>query len=259
MGYQADKRQRDMVQATDSTGNFGIARWKAWAPGVGDAAGWQAWLAGTGSGEDNLQPDVNFLPAMLRRRLDKHGRMALHTAWPCAEGLASVPVVFASRHGDLDRTLELLTALAKGDVLSPTDFSLSVHNSTVGLFSIARGDRSPATAVAAGADTLGMGLLEGANMIAAGAEQVLLCYSDDTAPDMFQSYIEDEPARSPFSVSLLLTQAADAPLQCRLTRHDGEASEAPETALMRFLVGESGSSVIGVEQPWRLERGAHAG
>ena len=246
-----------MVQATESTGNFGIARWKAWAPGVGDAAGWQAWLMGADSHEGAPQPDVNFLPPMLRRRLDRHGRMALHTAWPCAEGIPSVPFVFASRHGDLNRTLDLLTALSKEEGLSPTDFSLSVHNSTAGLFSISRGDRAPATALAAGADTLGMGLLEGAAQLAAGADQVLVCYADDAAPECYAGYIADEPARHPFSVSLLLTRGA-APLHCQLTRHEGAAGEAPETALMRFLTQETASSVIGVDQPWRLERSAHA-
>lgn len=247
-----------MVQATDSTGNFGIARWKAWAPGVGDGPGWQAWLAGTDCREADLQPDVNFLPPMLRRRLDRHGRMALHTAWPCAEGIQSLPFVFASRHGDLNRTLELLSALAKEEVLSPTDFSLSVHNSTAGLFSISRGDRAPATALAAGPDTLGMGLLEGANLLAAGAEQVLVCYAEDAPPGAYAPYVADEPARHPFAVSLLLTRDA-APLECRLTRDDSSAEEAPEAALMRFLTGASTGSVIGVDQPWRLERSAHAG
>jgi len=247
-----------MVQPSDSTGNFGIARWKAWAPGVGDEPGWRAWLMGADSHDVDAQPDVNFLPAMLRRRLDRHGRMALHTAWPCAEGLESAPFVFASRHGDLQRTLELLTALGNDDTLSPASFSLSVHNSTAGLFSIARGDRAPTTAIAAAADTLGMGLLEGASMIAAGAEQVLVCYADDSVPEPYRPYIEDDPARLPFSVSLLLTRG-EAPLQCRLTQHAGEPSEAPETALMRFLVEGSASSVIGVDQPWRLERERHGG
>ena len=184
--------------------------------------------------------------------------MALHTAWPCAEGLSSVPFVFASRHGDLSRTLELLTALSKEEVLSPTDFSLSVHNSTAGLFSISRGDRAPATALAAGADTLGMGLLEGAAMIAAGAGQVLVCYADDATPEPYAPYVADEPARHPFSISLLLTRDA-APLGCRLTRHDGAAAGAPEAALVRFLMEDDMSSVIGVDQPLRLERSAHAG
>jgi len=246
-----------MVQATDSTGNFGIARWKAWAPGVNDVTGWQAWLAAQDPSMDDSQPDVNFLPPMLRRRLDRHGRMALHTAWPCAEGIPAVPFVFASRHGDLDRTLKLLTALAQEEVLSPTDFSLSVHNSTAGLFSISRGDRAPATALAAGADSLGMALLEGANLLASGAGEVLVCYADDATPEAYAPYVADAPARHPFAISLLLSRET-SPLDCRLTRHDGAADEAPEVALMRFLVEGCMGSVIGVDQPWRLERGAHA-
>ncbi|HEV2212680.1 MAG TPA: beta-ketoacyl synthase chain length factor [Gammaproteobacteria bacterium] len=247
-----------MIQAYDSTGDFGIARWKAWAPGTDGAGGWQAWLKGIQADKTDSQPDVNFLPPLLRRRLDRHGRMALATAWPCSEGLPSVPCVFASRHGSLDRTLGLLTGLAAGDMLSPTDFSLSVHNSTVGLYSIARGDRAPATAMAAGADSLGMGMIEGANMIAAGAERVLVCYADDVVPEAYRPHIATEPARTPFSVSLLLTAASDVPLRCRLWRHEGAPTEAPENALMRFLMDEAETSVLGVHQPWRLERRHHA-
>lgn len=247
-----------MIQAYDFTGDFGIARWRAWAPGTHGAEGWQAWLKGAQPYEADSQPDVNFLPPLLRRRLDRHGRMALATAWPCTEGLPTVPCVFASRHGSLDRTLGLLTGLAAGDMLSPTDFSLSVHNSTVGLYSIARGDRAPATAMAAGADSLGMGMIEGANMIAAGAERVLVCYADDVVPETYRPYIAAEAARTPFSVSLLLTAASDAPLRCRLRRHEGAPAEAPENALMRFLMDEAETSVLGVHQPWRLERSRHA-
>lgn len=247
-----------MIQAHDSTGDFGIARWKAWAPGIDEEGGWQAWFEDAQPDKADSQPDVNFLPPLLRRRLDRHGRMALATAWSCTEGLPTVPSVFASRHGSLDRTLGLLTALAAGDMLSPTDFSLSVHNSTAGLYSIARGDRAPATALAAGADSLGMGMIEGANMIAAGTDRVLVCYADDVVPEAYRPHIAREPARTPFSVSLLLTAASDAPLRCRLTRHAGVPMEAPERALMRFLLDDAEASVLGVHQPWRLERSRHA-
>lgn len=247
-----------MSQQHDSTGDFGIARWKAWAPGTHGAEGWRAWFQGAQADVVESQPDVNFLPPLLRRRLDRHGRMALATAWPCTEGLPTVPSVFVSRHGSLDRTLGLLTAVAAGDMLSPTDFSLSVHNSTVGLYSIARGDRAPATAMAAGADSLGMGMIEGANMIAAGAERVLVCYADDVVPEAYRPHIAVEPARTPFSVSLLLTAAYGTPLRCRLTRHQGAATEAPENALMRFLMDGAETSVLGVHQTWRLERSLHA-
>jgi hypothetical protein len=180
--------------------------------------------------------------------------MALHTAWPCAEGLDSVQSVFASRHGALNRTVELLTALANGEMLSPTVFSLSVHNSVAGLFSIARGDRGAATAMAAGLDTLGLSILEGANMIAAGAEQVLVTYADERIPPPYRQFVP-EAANHPFAVSLLLTPPAEGAPCCRLGRHAGPPpDESAEAALIRFLVDDAEQALLGVDQVWRLER-----
>lgn len=182
--------------------------------------------------------------------------MALSTAWPCAEGLASVQSVFSSRHGALDRTLELLIHLARRETLSPTTFSLSVHNSTVGLFSIARNDRGAATAMAAGPDSLTLALLEGANQVAEGAPCVLVCYSDDVTPSPYASFGVEDASHRPFAVSLLLTPAG-AGVRYRLCRSEVSGDETPEAALMRFLVDETAASVIGVDQPWRLERSVH--
>lgn len=245
------------MQVSDKTGYFGVARWQAWAPGVGDTAAWHAWLPEGQCPDPEAQPDVSYLPSLLRRRLDRCGRMALHTAWPCATGLDSVQSVFASRHGELNRTTELLTALGRHESLSPTTFSLSVHNSVAGLFSIARTDRAAATAMAAGADTLGMSLLEGASLIATGAPKVLVCYADDSLPQPYASNMLDSRHR-PFAISLLLTPAAEAPLACRLAQSSEVSGEEPEAALMRFLLDGAVGSVIGVDQAWRLER-EHAG
>lgn len=246
-----------MPQVTDNTGFFGIARWQAWAPGVSGTAAWRAWLPAGACPDPEAQPDVSYLPSLLRRRLDRGGRMALSTAWPCTEGLPSVQSVFASRHGALNRTLELLGNLAGHESLSPTTFSLSVHNSTVGLFSIARGDRGAATAMAAGSDSLNMALLEGANLISEGAEHVLVCYSDDVTPPPYSSFPVEDASHRPFAVSLLLTPPGTA-LAYRLSRSEAAGAETPEAALMRFLVDETPHSVIGVDQPWRLERSSRA-
>ena len=241
-----------MLQASDNTGVFGIARWQAWAPGVADPAAWRAWLPAGECPDPGALPDVSYLPGLLRRRLDRCGRMALATAWPCSEGVESVQSVFASRHGTLERTVELLDAINRAEALSPTSFSLSVHNSNAGLFSIARSDRGASTAMAAGEDSLGLGLLEGANLIAAGARYVLVCYADDTMPAPYAGAVP-ESSHHPFAVSLLLTQPGETALNGRLARSDADAMEAPEAALMRFLL-DAQDSVIGVDQPWRLER-----
>ena len=245
------------VQSSDYTGFFGISRWRAWAPGIKDPTQWRAWIDGRQPPAPDDQPDVSYLPSLLRRRLDRPGRMALHTAWPCAEGLDSVQLVFASRHGALHRTVGMLTALAQDELLSPSVFSLAVHNSTAGLFSIARGDRGAATAMAAGLDTLALSILEGANMIAEGAPNVLVTYTDDLAPVPYQGHITD-PATLPFAVSLLLTPAADDTPRYRMGRDPGPTKQAPEAALMQFLLEDTVETVLGAAQNWRLER-VHAG
>lgn len=239
------------------TGYFGISRWHAWAPGVTGPETWRAWLPAGACPDREAQPDVSYLPSLLRRRLDRAGRMALSTAWPCTEGLPSVQSVFSSRHGALDRTLDLLVHLADRETLSPTTFSLSVHNSTAGLFSIARSDRGAATAMAAGSDSLAMALLEGANLVGEGASHVLVCYSDDVTPSPYCEFGVEDASHRPFAVSLLLTSPGDGDVY-RLSRSGTGAGETPEAALMRLLLEDTATSVIGVDQAWQLERSSRA-
>ncbi|MDE2234173.1 MAG: beta-ketoacyl synthase chain length factor [Gammaproteobacteria bacterium] len=248
-----------IAQQYNFIGDFGIARWRAWSPGIRTNDDWLKWLDGAQDTPPDDQPDVSFLPALLRRRLDRYGRMALHTAWPCSQGETSVQTVFASRHGALNRTMELLGALARDETLSPTLFTLSVHNSVAGLLSIARKDRGAATAMAAGPDTLILSLLEGATMLQEGATRVLVIYVDDSMPEVYASQTASAPNRA-FAVALLLTPVAESPLHCRLTglRESLRPRHAPEVELMEFLLGRIGCAEFGAHQSWRLER-RHAG
>ncbi|MBU6420841.1 MAG: beta-ketoacyl synthase chain length factor [Gammaproteobacteria bacterium] len=248
-----------MQQTGDQIGGFGIRRWRAWAPGVETGSDWEAWLAGAPAAASPVQPDVSQLPAMLRRRLDPLGRMALHTAWSCLDGVAAAQFVFASRHGSLPRTVELLAALARQQPLSPTLFSVSVHNGTAGLYSMARGDRSAATAVAAGADTLGMGLLEAACQVNTGAAHVLFCYADESLPEPYTHAPGNAGNCAAFSIAMLLEPVAPASDVYRLLPAASAASEAPVKALLRFLIEHRANADLGVEQRWRLQRSPGAG
>ncbi len=232
---------------------FAIERWHAWAPGVSTHADWSAWLDGSLAAPGDDAPDVSFLPALLRRRLDRLGRMALATAWPCVEPLGeAVELVFGSRHGSLERLTQLLEDVGHGQALQPTPFSLSVHNTTVGLLSIARCNRHRATAIAASEDSLAMTMLDGATVVAADRRRVLVTFAEDRPPALYAGLL-DTPHTLPFAVSLLLaptndggcTLSAGAPL---------EAGKAPETALMEFLLARRSGVSIGIQQGWRLDR-----
>jgi hypothetical protein len=239
-------------RATTSGANFSIARWHAFAPQVGREEDWRAWLRDPSDGDGTrAKPDVSWLAPMLKRRLDYRGRMALAAAGPCVEGVGSVEAVFGSRHGALNRTVKMLEDLARGEAVSPSAFSMAVHNGVAGLFSIARGDRGAATALAAGEDTLGVCLLEGAQMIACGADNVLVVYAEDAVPDVYRELV-DVPATHPFAVALLLR--AEARTRCILAPTVVEPRELPEAALIRFLIGDGNDAVIGVHQRFWLGR-----
>jgi hypothetical protein len=81
-----------------------------------------------------------------------------------------------------------LEALAQGLPLSPMDFSLSVHNASSGLFSIARGDRSAASALAASGEELAAAFLEAAGLLMEGAPEVLVSVHDEPPPKLYDGH-----------------------------------------------------------------------
>jgi hypothetical protein len=215
---------------------FRIEQWRAWAPGLDSTDDWRAWCRAPAPLEDGQQqPDVGFLPALQRRRLSRLARMMFHVAWPLAEGHAALPLVFASRHGDSPRTLALLSELARGESLSPTQFSLSVHNAIIGLWSIQRGDTSEMTALAAQGDGLEQGLLEALGVLGEGAPAVLLVVAEEMPPALYAPQVDDVPF--PYAVALLLTPGHDWQLQLQ-TGHGPQAPWPHALNLLRALCGE---------------------
>lgn len=183
---------------------FDISQWRAWAPGLGTPADWQGWAQGSRhSCSEAASPDVSFLPAMQRRRLSNLARMAFAVGWPLAEGYEALPLVFASRHGETPRTFAILSDLADQQPLSPTQFSLSVHNAVIGLWSILRGETSEMTAIAAAGDGLEQGLLEAAALLAEGAPAVLLIICEELPPAVYDAWVDDVPFA--YALGLLVT------------------------------------------------------
>ncbi len=187
---------------------FNIAQWRAWAPGLSTVEDWQQWSRNpTQVDNGDEAPDVSFLPAMQRRRLSRLARMAFSVGWPLAEGRGQLPLVFVSRHGETPRTFEILSDLAANQPLSPTQFSLSVHNAVIGLWSILRGETSEMTALAAAGDGLEHGVFEAAAMLGEGAPAVLLLVTEEHPPGAYAPWIDDVPF--PYALGLLLTEGDD--------------------------------------------------
>ena len=179
---------------------------------------------------------------MQRRRIERLGRMAVQAAWWCSQAeTAGVPLVFASRHGDVQRSFELLEQLARGEPMSPTHFGLSVHNAIAALYSIVRGERGNYLALAAGRATAEAALVEAAGLLADGAPEVLVVVYDARPPAAYASFL-DEP--DPFyawswrvradgeGTRLSLAWAAE------MTGDDASAPEEAPSAARTLIAGE---------------------
>lgn len=216
--------------------DFNIAQWRAWAPGLESVDDWQVWsrqpvMLPSSDGA----PDVSFLPAMQRRRLSRLARMAFSVGWPLAEGQPNLPLVFISRHGETPRTFEILKDLAADQPLSPTQFSLSVHNAVIGLWSIMRGETSEMTALAANGDGLEHGVLEAAALLNEGAPAVLLVIAEEQPPQVYTPWVDDVPF--PYAVGLLLTRGDDWRLTLSIPQTQPQGSEWPHAlSLVRTLL-----------------------
>ncbi|MDX9873862.1 MAG: beta-ketoacyl synthase chain length factor [Spongiibacteraceae bacterium] len=167
-----------------------------------DIEDWRVWpsppAAPSAQAASDEPPDVSFLPPMQRRRLSRFARIALGTAWPLA--ITDMPLVFASRHGETSRAQALLSDIARGEPVSPAQFSLSVHNALIGLWSILRRDRSEMTALAAEADGLEHAVLEAVTLLQAGAPAVLIVVAEDQPAELFARWMDDVP--HPYALAL---------------------------------------------------------
>lgn len=124
--------------------------------------------------------DLSQIPMMMRRKLSPVGKIALSTILQCYDG-QDVKLVYASRYGELERVIKLIKQEHEDNEISPTGFSFSVHNSTIGLFSLINNLHSSYNSIAAGEESFSAGLLDAVM----NKEKTLFCYAESV--DRFES------------------------------------------------------------------------
>ncbi|MBV9250638.1 MAG: beta-ketoacyl synthase chain length factor [Acetobacteraceae bacterium] len=151
------------------------------------------------------------IPVMLKRRATKSGVAAVEAAWSVWSRGTEPRLVLSSRHGEFTRTFGLLSALADTDEVSPAEFSMSVHHALIGLLSIATRNRSGHTAVGAGPESFGYGMIEALACLRHSRQPIIMLHFDEPPPQAYSSILADDDRQA---VALLLSPAATA---------DGEA------------------------------------
>jgi hypothetical protein len=175
------------------------------APGVGVIA-LASWTAEAGA------PIATLIGAPQRRETSLLTRMAAHVLGELAERagveLSTLATVYATRHGQLGATVELLARMHDGRGASSTmRLGTSLHDAAADQISAATGDRAFSTTVAAGSRTVAMGLLEAIGVLDHVASEVALVFVEEAVPQPLAA----GGGYDGLAAALLLRMTDDAP------------------------------------------------
>lgn len=241
-----------------ASGRFRVKDWAAIGFGLETQEQWRAWACGATPRPIADPPPPAGVPSLLRRRVTPLGQRALRAAYGLAG--SNVRYVFCSRHGEFQRTLELLQTIARREPISPAEFSLSVHNALAGLLSIATHNQAGHTALAAGPDSFGFGLLEALGCLAEQPhEPVLLVYFDEPLPPPYTELAESDTPHIALAMLLAPPEMARGDLILSIEPGTG-SGEAPAprcqaSDFLTFFLSERSELVYsGGRRIWRWTR-----
>lgn len=207
---------------------FDILSWNAWTPDFQTKESWSLWQApNQQTALNKVSPALSQIPAMQRRRFSRLTKMMLTVAFDC-QVENSTRSIFASRHGELNRTIGLLEDVVAKQPLSPMAFSQSVHNTGSGIYGILSGNKTSSTSIAAGTESLPQALIEAYGQLAEQPQPVLLVFADDPVPPVYNEFFNE--VELPIAFGLLLIIADKHPHPQSIARLSINNSQPPTDA-----------------------------
>jgi hypothetical protein len=209
---------------------FSIINWDAWAPGLVSHADWQAWAEGnkTISEDYSTAPPTDNIPPMQARRLSNLTKMSLKVALSCTKKGENIESIFASRYGEWNQTLKLLRSISDKEDVSPAGFSMSVHNTAGGIYSIINENTAAYTAIAACSATFEAVLVEAFGRLQT-QKYVLVVVAEEAVPPIYEGIFPE--SFTPFALGLLLCSKSDEQAIAKFNVKPGGGNSGAANAL----------------------------
>lgn len=205
----------------------------------------------------NLVPSATndpSIPKSLQRRLSPLAKIVFQTIAPCIDIGEQIPAVFCSSHGEIVRSLSMLQTMKIGEELSPTAFSLSVHNAIAGLFSIAFDNRQEITTLAPGQDGIASGFIEALGLLQEKHSEVFLVFYDEPVPEFFPIAPFQLNPPSPYVLAIkLAASGAGLPIRFMRIAAEPDIHEQPLQIplFVNFLLSKQLQLQLG---PWQWQK-----
>jgi hypothetical protein len=228
---------------------FVVRNWSAWAPGVNSREQWLKWLDHPAFVPTDKAAMPARVPKILQRRLSPLARAVFNAADSCIDSDKALPIIFSSAHGEVNKSLEMLKSMQKGEEVSPTAFSLSVHNAISGLFSMAYGNHQEITVIAPGQDGIAPAFIEALGLLQEGhADEVLLVLYDEPLSDFYPSlpFALNAPAVCALALKVSLTGSGLALQFNRSSARRDDGEQALQIfSFIKFLVADEQTLALG--------------
>lgn len=157
-----------------------------------------------------INPKPANIPMMTARRLSMGCRMAVDIGIELLKSHEDIDaVIYSSATGEEEHNYKVLESAAKGIDCSPTDFSMSVHNTGVGNFTILSKKKIPSSSVSAGIDSFMMALTDAYVMLSSGYKKILVVDYNVSIPPFFKNYLKKDFPDYPYSVGLVVSKGDD--------------------------------------------------
>lgn len=197
------------------------------------------------------------IPKNIQRRLTSLAKCVFNVAVNLVENNQSVPIVFSTSHGESNKSLEMLKELANNGEISPTTFSLSVHNAISGLFSMAYANNGEMTVIAPAEDGIVPAFIEALGLLHEKNNEVLLVFYDEPLPDFYLSSIDNSNLGA-VALALKVTLTGEG-LSLRLDKKSAVKNTGDHAFQIRtfrnFMRGDENSLILGNHrQSWEWRK-----
>ncbi len=205
-------------------------------------------IEASGDSESLTQKQLlEVIPKMLKRRLSPLAKHVFSAILSCEGENNTVPIIFSSTHGELSKSFKMMEQIEAGEEISPTTFSLSVHNAIARLYSIAFNNHCQTSVVAPGEEGIAAAFIEALGLLTEGEKEVLLVFYDEPLEEFYPSKPYRLSTEQTQAVALrLVLSGQGVPVRFSYLPETGDEGEQPVQLdlLIRFLQQEDSCLIL---------------
>ena len=227
----------DARMAIQKSVQYSILGWYGFAGKIESQEDWVEWASGRLAMEGFLpNPTPTTLSPRMLRRFNRLGHCIVAASEQCLPLIKETPAVLAvSRHGDLSLLDALIRNVRDQGDMSPTRFSISVHNRYSSAISILAGYRGVCSAYSSAHDGFPLAVCEAVSLILRDENfQVLVLGYEPEIPQAYEPVLSE--LWTPHAVAFVLQKPTDnAPVYSLSRRNHTEVNSVGDGSCLHQL------------------------